>query len=147
MNRQAIEVIETTRNVTRGIVERADEEALLVRTAAGRLLLCDVLRPPDGAPGTLAIGDPVLVALPLEGETRGCVLGVIESFARALAPQETRTITAETIVLEAGSRIEIRVGDSGVLVTEDGRVQIRGKNVSSRARGLHTIRGAAVRIN
>jgi hypothetical protein len=56
-------------------------------------------------------------------------------------------IEAKQIDLVASESIEIRTGKSIVTVGADGDIQVRGKNITSRASNVNRIRGGAVRIN
>ncbi len=50
-------------------------------------------------------------------------------------------------MIEAKRELELRCGEALVRLTRDGRVVVQGIQVSSEAKGLQRIRGAAVRIN
>ena len=56
-------------------------------------------------------------------------------------------VDGEVIVIEAKRELELRCGEALVRLTRDGRVVVQGIQVSSEAKGLQRIRGAAVRIN
>ena len=60
---------------------------------------------------------------------------------------EKVVIDAEHLILRGKKDVEIRCGDSIVLMTENGRLLLRGRQVTSRASGTHKIKGGAVRIN
>ena len=51
------------------------------------------------------------------------------------------------VVIEAGTSLEIRVGESRIMITEKGDIVLTGNNLLSRARRVNKIRGAAVNIN
>lgn len=57
------------------------------------------------------------------------------------------SLDGRTVSLQAAERIELRCGDSALVMTADGRVVIRGANLVSRASETNKIRGAAVLIN
>jgi len=59
----------------------------------------------------------------------------------------TVSLDGRSVSLQAAERIELRCGESSLLMTADGRVVIRGANLVSRATETHKIRGAAVLIN
>lgn len=64
------------------------------------------------------------------------------------APLDERfRVDAKTIELAAREAIHIRTGKSLVTVTAAGEIQVRGKNILSRASNVNRIRGGAVRIN
>jgi hypothetical protein len=56
-------------------------------------------------------------------------------------------IEAKTIELGASESVAIRTGKSIITVTAAGEVQVRGRNILSRATNLNRIRGGGVRIN
>jgi hypothetical protein len=56
-------------------------------------------------------------------------------------------LEAKTIELGASESVTIRTGKSLVTVSAAGEVQVRGKNILSRATSLNRIRGGSVRIN
>ena len=64
------------------------------------------------------------------------------------APLDERfRVDAKTIELAASEAVHIRTGKSIVTVTAAGEIQVRGKNIVSRASNVNRIRGGAVRIN
>jgi hypothetical protein len=145
-----METLIETRAITRGTVVRAEADDLWVDIAGQGPVACDVLKGALTGGGRLRRGDLVLATLPGGPESRGCVLGLVTPYrpegAASGAPEERR-ISAKTLVLEAGERLELRVTDSTIVIDEEGRITVHGKNVVSRARGVNTIRGGAVRIN
>jgi hypothetical protein len=56
-------------------------------------------------------------------------------------------VNAKTIELSASESVHIRTGKSIVTVTAAGEIQVRGKNILSRASNVNRVRGGAVRIN
>lgn len=66
----------------------------------------------------------------------------------AHAPLDERfCIDAKTIELTASESVEIRTGKSVVVVSANGDIQVRGKNITSRASNVNRVRGGSVRIN
>ncbi len=64
------------------------------------------------------------------------------------APLDERfRVHAKTIELAASEAVHIRTGKSLVTVTAAGEIQVRGKNILSRASNVNRVRGGAVRIN
>jgi hypothetical protein len=51
------------------------------------------------------------------------------------------------ILIEARSEIELRCGKSSIVLKNDGKVIVRGSEITSRASGVNRVRGAAVKIN
>jgi hypothetical protein len=56
------------------------------------------------------------------------------------------SIDAKTIELSASQTIRIRAGKSIITVPADGEVQVRGRNVTSRASNMNRVRGGSVRL-
>jgi len=87
-----------------------------------------------------ADGAEVLLARP-DAEALPLIVGVVRDRPRAAGD-----VPAE-IVLEARERIVIRCGTGRIVLFGDGRIEVLGERVSQRSRGVHSIKGAAVRIN
>ena len=146
----AIEDIAGTRPIVRGTVAIAEHNDLRVEVEGEGVVRCDVLLGALPSPGQLEPGTTVLVALPERPGTPGCVLGVVEPYRSGSAGSEDATcrrIAGEKVVVEAGSRLELRVKDSTIVITEDGKIMIRGRDVLSRAKGMNRIKGGTVSIN
>jgi hypothetical protein len=56
-------------------------------------------------------------------------------------------LEAKTIELGASESVTIRTDKATITVSADGAVEVRGKNILSRATNLNRIRGGGVRIN
>jgi hypothetical protein len=56
-------------------------------------------------------------------------------------------LDAKTIELGASESVTIRTGKALITVSAAGEVQVRGKNILSRATNINRIRGGGVRIN
>jgi hypothetical protein len=83
----------------------------------------------------------VLIARP-EGLTGACVIvGVLRDRVQE-APDPPREV-----VLEARERLVVRCGAARIVLHSDGRYEVHAERISQRARGVHAIKGAAVRIN
>jgi hypothetical protein len=82
----------------------------------------------------------VLIAYTADSSTP-IIVGVVRDRPRA------RTEIPEEIVLEARDRIVIHCGAGRIVLTGEGRIEVLGERVSQRSRGVHSIKGAAVRIN
>jgi hypothetical protein len=83
----------------------------------------------------------VLLARP-EGLTGECVIvGVM----RECVPDATEP--PRELVLEARERLVVRCGAARIVLHGDGRCELHAERISQRARGVHAIKGAAVRIN
>ena len=56
-------------------------------------------------------------------------------------------VDTKTIDLSASESVQIRTGRSTVTVSADGKIRVRGKNITSQATKMNRVRGGAVRIN
>ncbi|MDA8138491.1 MAG: DUF6484 domain-containing protein [Desulfobacteraceae bacterium] len=56
-------------------------------------------------------------------------------------------VDGEKLILDAKKEIEIRCGQSSLIMTADGKVVIKGEQITSRARRTNKVKGGAVRIN
>lgn len=117
------------------IAALAEDGAVLVEMADGRRLACVRVHASD-APLTLAPGDEVLVLPRPAGPA--LLLGRIGASA-ADGPDE--------LVLEARSRLTLRVGDGSITLGGDGRILLKGRDLVSHAARTNRIRGGSVEIN
>lgn len=86
---------------------------------------------------------------------RPIILGVVqERPSVALKPPTRRrseelsaTLDGERVTLHAKQRIELRCGKASITLTKDGKVVIRGTEISSRSSGANRVRGGSVEIN
>ncbi|MEK6750498.1 MAG: hypothetical protein AABY83_15065 [Pseudomonadota bacterium] len=146
--------------VLRGvIVDLSVVGALRVQDALDAQLIvdCDHLRATAGAPPQYQVGDQVLYVVPA-GSVRGCVMGIVEPYqpaCDALAqtlqkigrqPSKT-TVHDEVVHIKADKGLVIECGEGTIIITQDGKLQIKGKEITSRARGMHKIKGAGINLN
>jgi hypothetical protein len=82
----------------------------------------------------------VLICHP-EGVSSPIIIGIIRDSAVSAGE------LPEVLDLSAKEEVLIRVGRSWFRLRADGRIELRGDSISSRARILNKIKGAAVRIN
>ena len=87
---------------------------------------------------------PIEVAVGLTASGAALLWCVFPGPEHASVPLE---ISAEDLLIRAGRALELRCGDSSVALDDRGEVRIRGKEILSRASGVHRIKGGAVRIN
>jgi len=71
------------------------------------------------------------------------VVGVVSN---AFCPAAAHPMDEE-LVLEAERQIVLRCGKSTITLRRDGRITVRGAEVTTRASGRNKIRGASVEIN
>jgi len=125
---------------------------------ANETISCVFLRTSVAPPPVVGTGDIVLYVKPDNDQDAGYVLGLVESpLAQAQCaevatsePDKPPTITQikdDVVHIKANKGLVIECGQGTLIITEDGRIQIKGNEVLSRAKGLNRIRGAAVSIN
>ena len=86
----------------------------------------------------LAVGDELLISLTAH-PTLPVVLGRI---GRYVAPGQ-----AQSLVIQAQERVELRVGQATVELRNSGQVLVSGEDVLLRAKGTQRIRAGTVAIN
>ena len=101
--------------------------------------LCEVVRITAAAGPTLTVGDRVVYVTDEQGE-RGYILGILETNLK-------RDDVPKNLRIEALESIELKCGTSSFVMSKDGRVNLRGSDVTSRASRINKIKGAAVKIN
>jgi hypothetical protein len=135
------------------IVALGDEGEIMVESDSEDLpLLCEFLRTSAGPLPELNPGDAVLYTLD-EIATRGYVLGVIQKYRAN--EQEANGKTAllnpqqdfREIKFNAKEKIELRCGQSVLLMNKGGEIVVKGVRITSRASGPQKIKGATVQIN
>jgi hypothetical protein len=62
-------------------------------------------------------------------------------------PSIRTRIDGDRVIIQASREIELRCGDSSIVLTRSGKVLIRGSFVLTHSRGMNRIRGASVHIN
>jgi len=135
------------------IVALSNEGEIMVEgDSEGLPLPCEFLRTGAGALPELNPGDAVLYALD-EIATRGYVLGVIQKYRENaqgtngnLALPHPQQDFRE-IKFNAKEKIELRCGQSVLLLNKDGKIVVKGTSITSRASGPQKIKGATVQIN
>jgi hypothetical protein len=101
--------------------------------------LCERLNGYAVPPVTLTARDRVLVWRPNPVSWHGVVLGRIGAGHAADTP--------DTLVLEAGSSLTLRVGDGSINIRADGKIIIKGRDLVSHAQNTNRVKGGAVAIN
>lgn len=105
------------------------------------------------APGLVGQG----VALSLLPADRALLLGPVwEAAASAqggpdaaapASPPLAITVDGHRRVVEAGQELELRCGDAAIVLTADGRIQLRGTYITSHASATQRIVGGSVHVN
>jgi hypothetical protein len=82
----------------------------------------------------------------LDGDAaRPAIVGVTK--ARARRPWSSLQLDGETLTLEATRELVLRCGRATLKLRADGRVELRGVRVTSRASQTNAIKGGTVRLN
>lgn len=105
--------------------------------------------------GTPTVGAQVLFICENQERARAILVGTLMR-VEPLPVEQTldlgsRTLCAQLdgrrVVLEAEQEIVLRCGKGSLTLTADGRIVMKGVEITSRAQGVHKIRGATVNIN
>ena len=161
MNVQPQDVLQQAFNQTRKgtVLEVMDEGLILVQDNANpnAVYPCYFLRTSAGSLPKIVTDDLVIYRVPEINEDYGVVLGVVEKYdnlddkvAKKLKKRDiTQMTTLEDKVLhiKADDGLVIECGKSSIILTKEGKVQIKGNDLLSRARGMNKIKGAGVNIN
>lgn len=94
----------------------------------------------------LALAPVPAVVLVLDG-ARLPILAHVFATAEHESLDEHVRLGGKTIELEAQQSIRIRTGRSLVTVTAAGEVNVRGRNITTRASNVNRVRGGAVKLN
>ncbi|MTV56079.1 hypothetical protein GM672_25465 [Massilia buxea] len=79
---------------------------------------------------------------------RPIVLGVMLTPAPAAAPLAADVLLdGERVVLEAAHEIELRCGEAALILSADGRIELRGTYITSQASATQRILGGSVNVN
>ena len=118
---------------------------------------CYFLRTAAGALPKLQPQDLVIYRVPEMDEEYGVVLGVIEKYAafdgkvaKKLKKNDISQMTTledKVLHIKAHDGLVIECGKSTIILTKDGKIQVKGNDILSRARGMNKIKGAGVNIN
>lgn len=132
----------------------ADDGTPLVSIAAWGLygIAARTLVPADPA----RIGEAVALGFESGDPLRPIILGFMlepAAMSAVAAPQEEdlpamdALIDGERVVLYAEHEIELRCGDAALILSADGRIQLRGTYITSHASATQRILGGSVNVN
>jgi hypothetical protein len=108
---------------------------ILASVHAGHLVTgTDVLLLQDEEPGAM----PVIV---------GVVADKVSPATQAEPESWTTTIGNRNVKVVAGEDLRLECGDASIVLTRDGRIVLRGVQITSRASATNRIRGGSVEIN
>jgi hypothetical protein len=65
----------------------------------------------------------------------------------ATPPQATVRVDGKSVTLSASEEIVLQCGKASIVLTQAGKVVIRGAYISSASTGVHRIKGGAIQIN
>lgn len=118
---------------------------------------CYFLRTSAGSLPQLHPQDLVIYRVPELDEKEGVVLGVIgkyTSYENKVAKQIEKceairmtTLEDEVLHIKADEGLVIECGKSSIILSKDGKLQIKGVEILSHAKGTNKIKGAGVNIN
>ena len=95
-----------------------------------------------------AAGWDVLVVMAGEAPAQPYVLGVVQPPpSRAPARAAFVERDGDRVTIQGEREIVLQCGDARVVLRRDGKILIHGRDVTSRARRRHRIRGGTVEIN
>ncbi len=147
-------------SVRTGVIRAFTEDGGIVVADAAYAdveFVCRFVRTTSASAPDFQVGDSVLYVTDAEGDT-GYVLGIVEAYKpkrdrlaekftqRGRQPAIT-TIEDEVVRIKADKGLVIECGSGTIIITKEGKVQIKGAEVLSRARGMNRIKGAGVNIN
>lgn len=143
-----------------GSIDRVENGSVWVRLASddgpiqARLTGSVVSRLTRTPPGQLG-GAEVVVCLGQPGEAPVIIDMIFDQVPCSIASHELASpgcvdevrVDGKKIAIEADESIEFRCGESKLIFTADGKILLRGKQVTSQASDHNVIRGAVVKIN
>lgn len=124
----------------RGIaVTVSGPEVLVEQQDREELILCHMLRTSAAPLPHIKPGD-VVVYVHDETTQDAFAIGVIEDVPVCGG-------NSDELLLESSTSVKLRCGRSSVILAPDGRIQIRGVEITTRASAVNRVKGAVVKIN
>ncbi len=100
------------------------------------------------------IGKKVALSFPVNNDRNPLILGVIRNENQKTGGDlyihgqvQNATGRSGKLILDAENEITLQCGKSSITLTAEGKIIIKGEYISSRATGVHRIKGGAVQIN
>jgi hypothetical protein len=97
------------------------------------------------------IGKQVLLLFENTKNADPIVVGVLREPKGARLPENAAAVDVqadgERLLISARKRLVLRCGKASITLTEEGKILIQGRYLSSRASGVHRIKGGSVQIN
>lgn len=101
---------------------------------------------------------PVLLVFEDEDMRRPIIMGIIRDTVVPTDPIQSATIETngiqkylradgETLIIDAEEVIELRCGKSSITMRKDGKIFVKGVQITNRASGANKIKGSTVQIN
>jgi hypothetical protein len=123
------------------IINIGEDGKLQVKTDTdGIKITCDFLRTSAAPLPQLYLGTPVLC---IADDIRGYVLGVIQPYL----PKSEEKKEPEELNLKALDSIELTCGESVLSMSKNGKIVLRGTDITTRASGQNKIKGSTISIN
>jgi len=103
------------------------------------------------APDAL-VGAKVLLLFVAEAHSRPIIVGFVRERLWSDPPESRLVVkapanSAETVVIEAEKQLVLKCGEGSINMESDGRIVIKGRQLTSRATEANKVRGAVVLIN
>lgn len=92
------------------------------------------------------VGSEVALMFEDGDRSRPLIIGRIVSPARR-KPSAQIISDGELVSVKADKKLELRCGKASIVMHEDGRVTVRGTNITSQSTGRNNIRGGSVNLN
>lgn len=94
------------------------------------------------------IGQTIALGFESSNPMKPIILGLMLSSPAAPAPRSAvAVVDGETVTLRAEHEIELRCGDAAIVLSADGRIELRGTYITSHASATQRILGGSVNIN
>ena len=136
-------------------LEGFDETGQPLLSVAGRTITGKMVARLGTLPREAVLGQQALVVFENNDSNQPIAIDLIyQPTEHCDSPEEPTTaeatdvsLTADTIVIKADERLELRVGKSSIVIDDSGKITTRSKTQLSRASGPIRIKGGHVDIN